>query len=87
MSTYISSPEEAKEYLGRYRYIYAFIFFTFSIFILRLWYLQVLSGSELREFSEKNHLKQIRTVAPRGLFLDRDGNVLVESLPGFDAVL
>lgn len=87
MSEYISNPDEAKEYWSRYRFFYGFIALTFFTFFLRLWYLQVVSGSELREFSEKNRIKQNKILAPRGLMLDRDGKVLVENLPGFEAIL
>lgn len=84
---YISNPEEAKEYLPRYRIFYFAIGFAFLIFLMRLWYLQVIQGTELREFSEKNRIKQIKIIAPRGLMLDRDGNILVENHPGFEAIL
>jgi penicillin-binding protein 2 len=87
MSTYVNNPDEAKEYLGRYRLFYIVIGLTFSIFSMRLWYLQIISGNELREFSEKNRIKQNKITAPRGLMLDRDGKVLVENLPGFEAIL
>jgi penicillin-binding protein 2 len=87
MSTYVNNPDEAKEYLSRYRIFYIFIAITFSIFTMRLWYLQIISGNELREFSEKNRIKQNKITAPRGLMLDRDGKVLVENLPGFEAIL
>ncbi len=84
---YISNPEESKEYLPRYRLFYITIAFTFLAFTTRLWYLQVIQGTELREFSEKNRIKQIKIMAPRGLMLDRDGKILVENHPGFEAVL
>lgn len=87
MSTYVSNPDEAKEYQSRYKLFYIMIAFTLSIFTMRLWYLQVISGNELREFSEKNRIKQNKITAPRGLMLDRDGKVLVENLPGFEAIL
>ncbi|MGZ3775646.1 MAG: penicillin-binding protein 2 [Pseudobdellovibrionaceae bacterium] len=87
MSTFVNNPDEAKEYLGRYKIFYFAIIFTLAIFTMRLWYLQVISGNELREFSEKNRIKQNKITAPRGLMLDRDGKVLVENLPGFEAVL
>ncbi|MFP5519052.1 MAG: penicillin-binding protein 2 [Bdellovibrionia bacterium] len=87
MSTYVSNPDEAKEYLSRYRIFYVALGVVFSIFIMRLWYLQILSGNELREFSEKNRIKQNKIAAPRGLMLDREGKVLVENLPGFEAAL
>lgn len=87
MSTYVSNPDEAKEYQNRYRLFYIVIAATFTIFTMRLWYLQIISGNELREFSEKNRIKQNKIAAPRGLMLDRDGKVLVENLPGFEAIL
>ncbi|KYG63089.1 penicillin-binding protein 2 [Bdellovibrio bacteriovorus] len=87
MSTYVSNPDEAKEYLSRYKLFYIMIAFAMTIFTMRLWYLQVISGNELREFSEKNRIKQNKITAPRGLMLDRDGKVLVENLPGFEAIL
>ena len=87
MSTYVSNPDEAKEYHSRYKLFYFAMAFAFTIFTARLWYLQVISGNELREFSEKNRIKQNKIVAPRGLILDRDGQVLVENLPGFEATL
>lgn len=87
MAEYVANPDEAREYLPRYRIFYAAITFTFMIFTFRLWYLQVIEGNELREFSEKNRIKQVKIMAPRGLIYDRDGKVLVENHPGFEAVL
>src|ERR1043165_4871443 len=84
---YISNPDEAKEYLPRYRLYYGAIAFAFIVFTMRLWFLQVIEGSELREFSEKNRIKQIKISAPRGMMLDRDGKILVENHPGFEAIL
>ena len=84
---YISNPDEAKEYLPRYRLFYGAIAFAFVVFGLRLWYLQVIEGNELREFSEKNRIKQIKISAPRGMMLDRNGKILVENHPGFEAIL
>lgn len=87
MNEYVSNPDEAKEYWSRYRLFYVLFAFVFSIFAIRLWYLQILSGSELREFSEKNRIKQNKIMAPRGLMLDREGRTLVENLPGFEVVI
>lgn len=84
---FISNPEESKEFLPRYRLFYMAIGFTFLIFSMRLWFLQVIEGNELREFSEKNRLKQNKINAPRGLLLDRDGKILVENQAGFEAIL
>lgn len=87
MNTYINNPEEAKEYSSRYNILYIVIACTFTIFTLRLWHLQIISGNELREFSEKNRIKENKIFAPRGLILDRHGKALVENVPGFEAVI
>ena len=49
----------------------------FSVLVLRLWYLQVLSGDEYRELANDNRVREVRVQAPRGDILDRDGKVLV----------
>lgn len=87
MNDIIHNPEETKELLPRFRLLYVIIALTVFTFMTRLWYLQVVQGAELREFSEKNRIKQIKLNAPRGLMLDREGKILVENRPGFEAVL
>lgn len=80
-----TSEEEAREYQPRYKLIYAVIFIGCTLILGRLWFLQIMSGTELRQFSEKNRVKETKLPSPRGLFLDRENRVLVDNLPGFDA--
>lgn len=87
MSQFVTNPEEAKELLPRYRLFYGMLTLTVFTFVVRLWYLQIIQGSELRTFSEKNRIKQVKVMAPRGQMLDREGRVLVENNPGFEVVL
>ncbi len=87
MSEYISNPDEARQFHGRYKNLSIFILITLAIFVLRLAFLQVIQGNELRQFSEKNRIKQNKIAAPRGLILDRDGKALIENLPGFEVVI
>ena len=84
---YVSSEEDAKEYSSRYRLIYGLIGITFVIFFLRLWDLQILNGAELHQFSEQNSIKETRIPAPRGIIYDRNGEILVENLPGFELTI
>ena len=84
---YISNPEEARDFLSRYRLFYIFIVGTVIIFTLRLTWLQIINGRELRQYSEKNRVKQNKIMAPRGLINDREGRPLVENLPGFEALV
>lgn len=88
MNQYIStSEEEVKEYLQRYPYLYIIVALVGFIFLLRLSYLQLIKGDELRYFSEKNLLKLEKIQAPRGRILDRNGVVLVDNLPGFEVLI
>lgn len=87
MNDYISNPEETKELLPRYRLFYGMLVFTALLFSGRLWYLQIIQGTELREFSEKNRIKEQKVMSPRGQMLDREGRILVENHLGFEAVL
>ena len=88
MSQYLPSNEmEAKEYQPRYRLAYLLVGFTVLVFSFRLWYLQIINGAELRQFSEQNSIKETKIPAPRGIIYDRNGEVLVENLPGFEVTL
>lgn len=88
MDSYIVEElDENKEYIPRYRYLYAAVALVGFIFVARLWYLQVVEGQELREFSEKNRVKETKRPAPRGLIFDREGRILVDNKPGFELVI
>ena len=87
MSDYIDNEQEAKEYLPRYRILYTLIGFTVAVFFLRLWHLQIINGTELRIISEKTSIKETKIPAPRGIIYDRNGEILVENLPGFEATI
>ncbi len=63
------------------------ILISFSIILMRLWYLQVYKGEELHEYSVQNRLRKEVVWAPRGMFYDRRGELLVDNIPRFDAVL
>lgn len=64
-----------------------FLSIFFLILFSRLWYLQILNGEDFRKFSEKNLLKESDVYAPRGKIFDRDGQVLVENLPAYKAII
>lgn len=88
MSDFLSTPEEeAKEFAPRYKVLYIGILCCCFLIFARLWYLQIIQGSELRQFSEKNRVKETKLPAPRGLILDRENRVLVDNLPGFEATI
>lgn len=85
MADYLSDPDEVKEYSQRFRLMYIVISVAISIFTIRLWYLQIIQGAELRLFSEKNRIKETEQPAPRGMIFDRNRRILVDNRPGFIA--
>ncbi|MHB1568022.1 MAG: penicillin-binding transpeptidase domain-containing protein [Solirubrobacteraceae bacterium] len=52
----------------------------FAIIFFRLWFLQVLSGTQYVQAATVNRSKDVPIAAPRGEILDRSGNVLVNSV-------
>jgi penicillin-binding protein 2 len=61
--------------------------FVFAVFIVRLWYLQILRGDYYREQSENNRLQTIFVQPPRGTITDRNGVVLANTRPSFNIEL
>lgn len=55
---------------------------VFAVLFLRLWALQVLSGSRYLHAAQNNQLRTLRVEAPRGAVLDRNGRVLVSNVAG-----
>ena len=57
---------------------------SFLLITVRLWYLQVLKGHYFRVRSENNLLRTVYVSPPRGLILDRHGEILAANRPAFD---
>jgi penicillin-binding protein 2 len=58
----------------------------FALVGVRLWYLQVERGAELRSLSESNRIRTVRLPAARGFVSDRHGELLIDNRPSFDVV-
>ena len=87
MSTFDTAEDEVRDLLPRFKLVYGVLLATLIILFLRLWFLQIIEGDELREYSEKNRVKETKIRAPRGLILDREGRILVDNTTGFDATI
>ena len=58
-----------------------------GLLFLRLWFLQMVEGGELRQRSENNRIR-LQDLPPwRGMILDRNGQVLVANRPSYDLVV
>jgi penicillin-binding protein 2 len=60
---------------------------AFIVLVARLYHLQILEGDEYKERADENFVKEIRVPADRGLMMDRNRRVLVDSRPSYDVFL
>jgi penicillin-binding protein 2 len=87
MTDFENNEDDVRDLNSRFKLVYAVIAGTLLLIFVRLWFLQIISGDELREYSEKNRVKENKIRAPRGLVLDREGRILVDNIIGFDATI
>lgn len=55
---------------------------VFAVLVLRLWSLQILSGTKYANVALNNQLRTVRKEAPRGTIVDREGRTLVANVGG-----
>ncbi len=57
------------------------------LLMIGFWKLQVVQSEHFADLAEKNRIRSIPIIAPRGAMLDREGRVLVDSYPSFSILL
>src|SRR5246500_1401814 len=60
---------------------------VFMILAYGLWRLQVMQSDFYASLAEKNRVRNVPILAPRGKILDREGRTIVENYPSFTALL
>ncbi len=58
-----------------------------GLLLLGFWKLQVIDSDQYGQMAERNRVRSIPIIAPRGRMLDRDGRVLVDNYPSFSVLL
>ncbi|MDP9147286.1 MAG: penicillin-binding protein 2, partial [Acidobacteriota bacterium] len=58
-----------------------------GVLLLGFWKLQVIDAEKYASMAERNRVRSIPVIAPRGRMLDRDGRVLVDNRPSFSVLL
>ncbi|MBF0472480.1 MAG: penicillin-binding protein 2 [Nitrospirae bacterium] len=77
-----------KHYFERFiKFSIYFIGLIFSLYTIRLYYLQILHGSELNLASNMNRVKVLSVPAPRGIIYDRNKIALVKNKSYFSVSL
>lgn len=66
--------------------LYLFFIILFLL-ALRLCYLQVVKVTYYKKISEKNSIRPVPLIAPRGLISDRNGRVLVSNFPSYTLLI
>lgn len=59
----------------------------FLVLVYGLWRLQVSGTDYYKDLAEKNRIRNIPILAPRGKILDREGRIIVDNYPSFSALL
>jgi penicillin-binding protein 2 len=59
----------------------------FLVLLYGLWRLQVMRSDEYAQLAEKNRIRNVPILAPRGKILDREGRIIVGNFPSFSALL
>jgi penicillin-binding protein 2 len=68
--------------------LFSYVSVILIIFLLvGFWKLQVTQSDHFADLAERNRIRYIPIIAPRGAMLDREGRVLVDSYPSFSILL
>ena len=78
---------EKDEFGGRLKVMGWLCMLVIVILIGRAGYLQIYEGDYYSELAEGNRIRIIPSMAPRGTFFDRNGELLVQNRPGFTVSL
>ena len=77
---------EPGQFKNKFKILFIAVSIALTLIVMRLWYLQVIKGDELRQRSENNSVRLRKIKSMRGLILDTGRQVLVDNQPSFDLV-
>lgn len=77
------AEKKTKHLSFRLNILFLITFLLFSALIFRLGIVQIVEGEEYLLQTEKNTVRSIQVAAPRGLMMDRHGELLVDNVPSY----
>jgi len=80
-------PEEQERARRTVARVALIVLALFGVLILRLWFLQLVEGDEMRRKSETNRIRLLELPPWRGMILDRHGQLLVGNRPAYDLMV
>jgi len=81
--SFIGNEEQIRFLQDRFKFIYGVLFIGVAVLLSRLFFLQMINGEQMRQYSEENRIKRVKIPAPRGMIFDREGRLLVDNRPAF----
>src|SRR6267143_4077653 len=79
--------DDSQNLRGRLRLIQALVLVLLGVLSVRLYLLQIVNGSRYAEIAENQRIRLLPIPAPRGVILDRNGKLLVDSKPIYTIIL
>jgi penicillin-binding protein 2 len=83
----ISFQNEKRLPQGRLAIVSYVIVGMIALLLFGFWKLQIIDSDHYAQMAERNRVRSIPIIAPRGSMLDREGRVLVDNYPSFSVLL
>jgi penicillin-binding protein 2 len=83
----ISLQNEKRLPQGRLAVVSYLIVAMVALLLFGFWKLQIVDSERYAQMAERNRVRSIPIIAPRGSMLDREGRVLVDNYPSFSVLL
>src|SRR3989442_4772271 len=79
--------DDSQNLRGRLHLIQALVLVLLGVLSVRLYLLQIVNGSRYAEIAENQRIRLLPIPAPRGVILDRNGKILVDSRPIYEVIM
>ena len=83
----ISLQNEKRLPQGRLAVVSYVIVGMVALLLFGFWKLQIIDSDRYAQMAERNRVRSLPIIAPRGSMLDREGRVLVDNYPSFSVLL
>ena len=80
-------PEDQRPPAWKIAFFQYAIAATFAALLIGYWRLQIAEHRYYQQQAERNRVRDLPVIAPRGRILDREGRVLVDNFPAFSVLL
>lgn len=71
----------------RFRIIYILLFLVFTVYVIRLFSLQIVEGADYLELAEENRIRNVSVQTQRGSIIDRNGYVLAQNAAAYNIAI